>query len=414
MSNKKVILVGAGIMSATLATLIKKLEPKWDITIFERNHEEGMESSNVWNNAGTGHEALCELNYTPIDREGNIEIEKALKIYNEFQVSKQFWSELVKEQHISKPNEFINSIPHVSFVHGNGNKKFLSNRFEVLKNLPAFANMEYTEDGETISNWSSLLMRDRIKTEHLAATKVNDGTDVNFGNLTEKMMGFLDKDPETTIQYNSEVITMKQNKDKQWEVKVQNKKLNTIEYHLADFLFIGGGGHSIPLLQKSKIRQSKHIGGFPISGEFLYCDNPTIVKQHHAKAYGKEPEGTPPMTVPHLDKRYIDGKEVLLFGPFAAFGPKFLKKGSNMDFFKHIKLNNIITLLSAGAKNIPLIKYSIQQILMSKEDKINELRKFVPSAEMDDWEVVVAGKRVQVIKDVSKFNRGVIHFGTEV
>src|SRR5699024_10958330 len=413
MSNKQVILVGAGIVSATLATLIKKIEPEWEITIFERLEKVSEESSNVWNNAGTGHEALCELNYTPENNDGSISVEKALEIYNDFQMSKQFWAELVKENNISRPEEFINPLPHISFVHGEKNREFLSKRYQALSNLPALEKMEYTENGETINEWSSLLMDDRPDMP-LAATKKDGGTDVNFGALAKKMLAFLENDPKVTIQYQSEVTALEQNNNKQWEVSVRNDEAQTIENHIADFLFIGAGGHSIPLLQKTKINQSKHLGGFPISGEFLYCDDPEIVKQHHAKAYGKEPEGTPPMTVPHLDKRYVDGKEVLLFGPFAAIGPKFLKKGSNMDFFKHIKLNNIITLLSAGAKNIPLIKYSIQQILMSKEDKINELRKFIPSAEMDDWEVVVAGKRVQVIKDVSKFNRGVIHFGTEV
>ncbi|HLR53803.1 MAG TPA: malate dehydrogenase (quinone) [Pseudogracilibacillus sp.] len=413
MTNKKVVLIGAGIVSATLATLIRKVEPEWEITIFERRGDASEESSNVWNNAGTGHEALCELNYTPEQADGTINVEKAVEIYNDFQVSKQFWSELVKENNISQPSEFINPLPHMSFVHGEKNKAFLSKRYHALRDLPAFEKMEYTEDGETIKEWSSILMKDREEKE-VAATKMDGGTDVNFGALAKKMLAFLEKDPNTTIQYNSEVTATEQNKDEQWEVHVRNDAANTLENHSADFLFIGAGGHSIPLLQKTKIKQSKHLGGFPISGEFLYCDDPEIVKQHHAKAYGKEPEGTPPMTVPHLDKRYVDGKEVLLFGPFAAIGPKFLKKGSNMDFFKHIKVNNIGTLLAAGAKNIPLIKYSIEQILMSKKDKVEELRRFVPSAEMEDWDVVVAGKRVQVIKDVSKFNRGVIHFGTEV
>jgi len=413
MSNKRVILIGAGVVSATLATLIKKIEPEWEITIFERLEKASEESSNVWNNAGTGHEALCELNYTPENSDGTISVEKALKIYNDFQMSKQFWAELVKENNISRPDEFIHPLPHISFVHGEKNQKFLSKRYQALSNLPAFEKMEYTEDRDTINEWSSLLTEERTEMP-LAATKVDGGTDVNFGALAKKMLTFLEKDPKVTIQYQSEVTAMEQSNHKQWEVSVRNEKAETLENHTADFLFIGAGGHSIPLLQKTKIKQSKHLGGFPISGEFLYCEDPEIVQRHHAKAYGKEPEGTPPMTVPHLDKRYINGKEVLLFGPFAAIGPKFLKKGSNTDFFKHIKLNNIVTLLSAGAKNIPLIKYSIQQILMSKEDKINELRKFAPSAEMDDWESVIAGKRVQVIKDVSKLNRGVIHFGTEV
>lgn len=413
MFNKNVVLVGAGIMSATLATLIKKLEPEWNIMIFERGNEVGQESSNVWNNAGTGHEALCELNYTPEEEDGSINIDKAIGIFNQFQISKQFWSELIKEKNISEPEEFITPLPHISFVQGSKNKDFLEKRYKSLASLPAFESMEYTEDSKAIEAWSSLLMDER-RNQEVASTKIDGGTDVNFGKLAEKMIDFLNEDEHTQVQFNSEVVSMSQNNDGKWEVKVRNNEAGSIAYYNADFLFIGAGGYSIPLLQKSKIRQSKHIAGFPISGEFLYCDNPKIVNKHHAKAYGKEPEGTPPMTVPHLDKRYVDGKEVLLFGPFAAIGPKFLKKGSNLDFLKHIKMNNLLTLLSAGVKNIPLIKFSIQQILMSKEDKVNELIKFVPSAKTEDWDAIVAGKRVQVIKDISKLNRGVIHFGTEV
>ncbi|HLR01616.1 MAG TPA: malate dehydrogenase (quinone) [Virgibacillus sp.] len=413
MSNKHVVLVGAGVMSSTLAMLIKRLEPGWDITILEREDAAAEESSNVWNNAGTGHEALCELNYTPEGEDGTIHTDKALEIYNQFQVSKQFWSDLIKNGYMSTPEDFIRPLPHISFVQGQKNIDFLSKRYNKISKLPAFENMEYTEDAKTIQRWSPLIMKGREKGA-FASTKMDGGTDVNFGKLTVKMMEFMQKDDSVNVLYNSEVTSVRQNKQKQWDVCVRNRAEGWIAEYTADFLFIGAGGNAIPLLQKSKIRQSKHIGGFPISGQFLYCDKPDVVREHHAKAYGKEPEGKPPMTVPHLDKRHVDGKEVLLFGPFAAFGPKFLKKGSNMDFFKHLKWNNVLTMAAAGLKNIPLIQYSIDQVLMSKEDKIEELRRFVPSAELEDWDVIVAGKRVQIIKDLSKRERGVIHFGTEV
>ena len=415
MSNKHIVLIGAGMMSATLATLIKKLEPSWQITILERASSPGMESSNVMNNAGTGHEALCELNYTPEEADGTINTSKALDIFNQFQVSKQLWAHLVETGDIEHPGDFIQPLPHISFVLGEKNIQFLSKRYEKLQSVPAFKRMDFTKDADEIEAWSPLIMKERnLNDEPFAATKVDGGTDVNFGELAKKMINALEKDAHVTVNYHTDVTSLKQSKDKTWEVKAENKTLGSIEHYVADFLFIGAGGNSIPLLQKTKIPQSKNLGGFPISGQFLYCENPEVVKAHHAKAYGKEPEGTPPMTVPHLDKRYVDGKEVLLFGPFAAFGPKFLKNGSNLDFFKHLKANNLLTMAAAGLKNIPLIKYSISQVLMSKEDKMEELRRFVPSAQSNDWDVIVAGKRVQVIKDMNKFNRGVIHFGTEV
>src|SRR5690625_480144 len=274
--------------------------------------------------------------------------------------------------------------------------------------------MDFTKDADEIEAWSPLIMKERnLNDEPFAATKVDGGTDVNFGELAKKMINALEKDAHVTVNYHTDVTSIIQSNDKTWEIKAENKTLGSIEHYVADFLFIGAGGNSIPLLQKTKIRQSKNLGGFPISGQFLYCDKPEVVKAHHAKAYGKEPEGTPPMTVPHLDKRYVDGKEVLLFGPFAAFGPKFSKYGSNLDFFKHLKGNNLLTMMAAGIKNIPLMKYSFDQVMMSKEDKMDVLRRFVPSAQSKDWQVIVAGKRVQVIKDMPD-SRGVIQFGTEV
>jgi len=414
MSNKNIVLIGAGIMSATLATLIHKLEPNWQITILERASVPGAESSNVMNNAGTGHEALCELNYTPEDAEGTINISKAIEIYDQFQVSKQFWSHLVEVGDIENPGDFIQPLPHISFVEGEKNIHFLKKRYEKLQTVPSFKRMKFSDDADEIGEWSPLIMQDRNLTgEPFAATKVDGGTDVNFGELAKKMIYSLEKNTNVTVNFNTEVSHLKQSRDKRWIVKAKNQSLETLEEYNADFLFIGAGGNSIPLLQKSKIRESKHIGGFPISGQFLYCDHPEIVRQHHAKAYGKEPEGTPPMTVPHLDKRYVDGKEVLLFGPFAAFGPKFLKYGSNLDFFKHLKGNNLLTMMAAGIKNVPLMKYSFDQVMMSKEDKMDVLRRFVPSAQSKDWQVIVAGKRVQVIKDMPD-SRGVIQFGTEV
>src|SRR5699024_8004552 len=352
MFNKHVVLIGAGIMSATLGTLIQKLEPSWQITILERADVPGAESSNVANNAGTGHEALCELNYTPEDENGNIDIRKAIEIFNQFQISKQFWAHLIEAGDIENPGDFIKSLPHLSFVEGEKNIDFLKRRFEKLQTIPAFKRMEFSSNAEEIASWSPLLMEDRdLDGEPFAATKVDGGTDVNFGELASKMIYSLAEKDNIQVLFHTEVTDLKQETDKMWTVKAKNKKMGTLEEHRADFLFIGAGGYSIPLLQKSKIPESKQLGGFPISGQFLFCDNPEVVKAHNAKAYGKEPEGTPPMTVPHIDKRHVDNKEVLLFGPFAAFGPKFLKYGSNWDFFKHLKPNNLLTMMAAGVKN---------------------------------------------------------------
>jgi malate dehydrogenase (quinone) len=207
---------------------------------------------------------------------------------------------------------------------------------------------------------------------------------------------------------------MEKTSDGLWELKVQNLETGTVEHHAAKFVFIGGGGGSIHLLQKSGIPEGKNIGGFPVSGLFMVCNNPEVVEQHHAKVYGKAKVGAPPMSVPHLDTRFIDNKKSLLFGPFAGFSPKFLKNGSMLDLITSIKPNNLGTMLAAGAKEMSLTKYLIQQVMLSKEQRMEELREFIPNAKAEDWDIIVAGQRVQIIKDTEAGGKGTLQFGTEV
>ena len=408
-----VILIGAGIMSATLGTLLKELMPDWNITVFEKLDKAGEESSNEWNNAGTGHSALCELNYTVEKPDGSIDIAKAIKINEQFQLSRQFWSYLVKRDLIRNPQDFIMPLPHLSYVHGEQNVKFLKKRFEALSSNPLFEGMEFSDDPEKLREWIPLMMKDRTIHEPIAATRIDSGTDVNFGALTRMLFDHLQKQ-KVSIHYKHHVNDIKRTRDGLWELKVTNLESGTVQRHTAKFVFIGAGGGSLPLLQKTGIPESKHIGGFPVSGLFLVCKNPEIVEQHHAKVYGKAAVGAPPMSVPHLDTRYIDNKKSLLFGPFAGFSPKFLKTGSNLDLFGSIKPNNLFTMLAAGAKNLSLTKYLVQQLMLSKEERIEELREFVPTAKSEDWDIVVAGQRVQVIKDTEAGGKGTLQFGTEV
>ncbi|MFJ8257148.1 malate:quinone oxidoreductase [Peribacillus asahii] len=415
MSNREnktdVILIGAGIMSATLGTLLKELVPDWKITVFEKLDKAGEESSNEWNNAGTGHAALCELNYTPQKSDGSIDITKAISVNEQFQVSRQFWAHLVNNDLIRNPQDFIMPLPHMSLVEGEKNVTFLKKRFEALSNNPLFQGMEFSDDPKKLKEWIPVIMDGRTSKEPIAATKIDSGTDVNFGALTRMLIDHLKKQ-NVEVNYNHQVNDLKRTSDGSWELKVRNAN-GQVERHTAKFVFIGGGGGSLPLLQKTGIPESKHVGGFPVSGLFLVCNNPKVVEQHHAKVYGKAKVGAPPMSVPHLDTRYIDNKKSLLFGPFAGFSPKFLKTGSNMDLLGSVKPNNVLTMLSAGAKNMALTKYLIQQVMLSKEQRIEELREFVPNAKSEDWDIVVAGQRVQVIKDTAA-GKGTLQFGTEV
>jgi malate dehydrogenase (quinone) len=415
MNNKEnktdIILIGAGIMSATLGTLLKELAPDWKITVFEKLVSAGEESSNEWNNAGTGHAALCELNYTSEKPDGTMDISKAVNINEQFQLSMQFWSYLVNSGLISNPEEFIMPLPHMSMVQGEDNVAFLKKRFEALTNNPLFQGMEFSDDPEKLMEWIPLIMQDRKSKEPMAATKIDSGTDVNFGALTRMLFDHL-KGQNVDMNYKHEVEDVKRAEDGSWELKVRNGSCK-LERHKAKFVFIGGGGGSLHLLQKTGIPESKHIGGFPVSGIFLSCNNPDVIAQHHAKVYGKAKVGAPPMSVPHLDTRFIEDKKELLFGPLAGFSPKFLKTGSNMDLITSVKPNNVLTMLAAGAKEMSLTKYLIEQVMLSKEQRIEELRDFIPNAKVEDWDLVVAGQRVQVIKDTVG-GKGTLQFGTEV
>lgn len=412
-SKSDAILIGAGIMSSTLGVLLKELEPDWNITIFERLEEAGKESSNEKNNSGTGHAALCELNYTIEQPDGTIDMEAAIRINERFQLSRQLWAYLAERNLIGDPRSFITGLPHMSFVKGKENVTFLKKRFEALSNHPLFQGMEFSDDPDQLKEWFPLIMEGRSANEPVAGTKFDDGTDVNYGALSRAICDYLAKE-NVNIQYNQHVEDIKRTKDGLWEVKVRNLNNGTIEKHTSKFVFIGGGGGSLQLLQKTGLPEGKHIGGFPISGQYLECNNPDVIEQHYAKVYGKNPPGAPLLVVPHLDTRYINGKRTLIFGPFAGFSPKFLKEGSKTDLFASIKPDNLITMLAAGVKNVSLMKYLIQQLSLTKEQRMNELREYFPNAKNEDWELKIAGQRVQVIKDTPA-GKGMIQFSnTEV
>lgn len=407
-----VILIGAGIMSATLGSLLKELMPDWKITVIERRAGAGEESSNEWNNAGTGHSSLCELNYTVEEPDGSIDISKAVKVNEEFQFSKQFWSYLVNSKRIQDPRDFIVPVPHMSFVQGEQEVAFLKKRFEALSKNPLFQGMEFSDDPAQLMEWIPLMMKDRTLNQPIAATKIDSGTDVNFGALTRILFDHLQKN-NVNVKFKHQVDDINRNGDGSWELRVRNVDSGTVERHTAPFVFIGGGGGSLHLLQKSGIPEGRGIGGFPVSGLFMVCQKPEIVAQHRAKVYGKAAVGAPPMSVPHLDTRVIDEKESLFFGPFAGFSPKFLKFGSMFDLLTSVKPNNLTTMLAAGAKNFQLTKYLIGQVMLSKEQRLEALRDFVPNARIEDWDLVVAGQRVQIIKDTAA-GKGTLQFGTEV
>jgi malate dehydrogenase (quinone) len=412
-TNTDVVLIGAGIMSATLGLILKELQPDIKIEIFERLDIAAAESSDAWNNAGTGHSAFCELNYTPESADGTINPNKAISIAEQFEVSRQFWAYLVKDGKLPTPEDFIKSIPHMSFVWGDKNVDFLKNRFEVLQSNPLFAEMIFSTDFSELQKWMPLVMEGRNPDEKVAATSMKIGTDVNFGTLTRNMLAYLTKLDNVTIHYGNEVKKLKQREDKSWRIKITDLASGQKKKVYTKFVFIGAGGGSLPLLEKANVPEGKGYGGFPVSGQWLKCTNPEVIAKHQAKVYGKASVGAPPMSVPHVDSRMIDGEKALLFGPFAGFSTRFLKNGSYSDLPLSIKADNVIPMIVAGYKNIPLTKYLIEQVRQSPKDRMNALREYVPNARTKDWKLERAGQRVQVIKKDEELI-GKLEFGTEI
>ncbi|MFO0598265.1 MAG: malate dehydrogenase (quinone) [Myxococcaceae bacterium] len=408
-----VVLIGGGIMSATVGALLKTLDPALRVAMFERLEEVAKESSDARNNAGTGHSALCELNYTPQRDDGSVDVKKAFHIMECFEVSKQLWAAWVERGALPEPRRFIRPVPHASFVTGEKDVQFLRRRHEALTSHHLFAGMHFTDDPAELARWMPLMMQGRAPGEPMAATWSSLGTDVDFGALTRGLVAWLKKQPGFHLYLDHHVHALERDPDGCWSVRVEDESRSAeLDVH-AKFVFIGAGGGALELLDASDIKEGEGYGGFPVSGEWLVCRNPAVIAQHSLKVYGKAKAGAPPMSVPHLDRRYLDGGEALLFGPFAGFSTRFLKEGSYLDLPSSVTLDNLIPLVSAGLRNLPLTQYLLGQVTLSLDEKLDALREFVPTARPEDWELEIAGQRVQVIKRDPEAG-GRLEFGTEI
>lgn len=407
-----ILLVGSGIMSSTLAAMLSELDAGLNIMMVERLPEVAAESSDAWNNAGTGHAGYCELNYTPENaKTGKIDISRALAINASFEVSLQFWSYLVSHQQLPSPEHFINQVPHYSFVWGEKDVAFLKQRHALLQQHHLFSDMEYSEDIATLQQWMPLVMQQRDAVQPVAATRVAYGSDVNFGALSRGLVTNLQNKPHFSLALGTEVKKLKRGRDGRWlaTLKAKGQAPYVVD---AGFVFLGAGGAALKMLQKSGIPESKGYGGFPVSGQWLVCNDPTIIDQHHGKVYGKAAIGAPPMSVPHLDTRIINGKPALLFGPYAGFTTKFLKQGSYMDLIKSVKSHNLKPLLGVARHHFDLTRYLVGEAMQSHSARMQSLRNYYPSAANKDWHLKFAGKRVQIIKECNQ-NGGKLEFGTE-
>jgi len=409
-----VLLIGGGIMSATLGAYLQELEPDWSMTMVERLDGVAQESSNGWNNAGTGHSALMELNYTPKKADGSISTEKAVEINEAFQISRQFWAHQVKNGVMHDPRSFITTVPHMSFVWGDENVNFLRARYTALQQSTLFRGMRYSEDHAQIKEWAPLVMEGRDPKQKVAATRTEMGTDVNYGEITRQLIASLQKKPNFALELSTEVRGFKHNDDNTWTVTVADLKNGEAEHKIkAKFVFIGAGGAALKLLQETGIPEAKEYAGFPVGGQFLVAENPDVVNRHLAKVYGQASVGAPPMSVPHIDTRILDGKRVVLFGPFATFSTKFLKNGSLWDLLSSTTPSNFMPMVNVGMDNFDLVKYLISQVMLSDDDRFDALKEYYPQAKKADWRLWQAGQRVQIIKrDEDK--GGVLRLGTEV
>ena len=411
--NPDVILIGSGIMSAHLGAMLKRLEPRLTIQVYESAEGLARESSDGWNNAGTGHAGLCELSYTPErEADGSVNVGKVIGIFEQFEHSKQFWSYAIASGMVERPGEFIQPIAHLSFVHGQEQVDFLKARHAGMTGHHFFPGMEYTTDRATIAGWAPLLLEGRNGIP-IAATRMEGGTDVNFGGISRKLLNWLGQQEGCEVATGHRVTGLSKTKEG-WQVSIRNLATNEVRLNHAKFVFIGAGGGSLPLLQKSGIPEAKGLGGFPIGGQWLICDNAEIVARHSAKVYGQALDAAPTMAVPHLDTRMLDGKKTLLFGPFAAWTTKFLgRNGSVADLPRSIRPDNIATLIRIGFHNLELVRYLIQQGTQSMADRMKVLQVFYPAAKAQDWRLIDAGIRVQAIKKTDG-QAGIVHYGTEV
>jgi len=406
------VLVGAGIMGATLATLLQQLEPGLTVLIVERLGRVAGESSAALNNAGTGHGANCELNYTPVDGRGRPDLHKALVINGGYEQSLQFWAALVEQGALGSPGgTFLHQVPHYSLVWGEEDVAALAQRQQSMAGLPQFAGMAFSRDHGALRAWLPLVMEGRPTGEMMAATRYGRGTDVDFGALTESLVNWLQRQPGVELRLNHGVRRLNRRSDGRWRLDVDHGG-RRVQVD-SPFVFLGAGGGTLLLLQQAGLPEARGYGGFPVSGQWLICQTASLIGRHWGKVYGKAPVGAPPMSMPHMDSRWINGHRGLLFGPYAGFSSKFLKNGSLWDLPASVRPHNLLSMVGVGLRERHLVGYLLQQLRQNHGQRLASLRRFFPQAQPEDWRLAVAGQRVQIIKR-EPGHRAQLKLGTEV
>ncbi|MGA8547411.1 MAG: malate:quinone oxidoreductase, partial [Mycobacterium sp.] len=253
-------------MSATLGALLRRLEPDWSITLVERLDAAGAESSDAWNNAGTGHSGLCELFYTPQQPDGSIDVSKAVRVNEQFQVTRQFWAYGAGNGMLPDVRGFLRAVPHVSFVQGIDRVDYLRRRRKALAGNPLFARTEWIDDTDEFARRLPLMAAKRDLSKPIALDWAADGTDVDFGALSRQLIGYSARNG-TTVLFGHEVRKLSRERDGGWALTVRNRRTGENRDLKARFVFVGAGGQALRLLQQSGIAEAKGFGGFPIGGK---------------------------------------------------------------------------------------------------------------------------------------------------
>ncbi|CAM3286554.1 malate dehydrogenase (quinone) [Paracoccus nototheniae] len=408
-----VAIIGGGIMGATLGAMLGQLQPGFRMAMFERLDAPALESSGVWHNAGTGHSALCEPNYTPI-RDGRMVIDNAVRINEQFQVTRQFLASMVRLGEMGAPRSFLNSVPHMGFGIGAENVDFQRQRHEALTANPLFAGMEYSADAGRIAEWAPLLTEGREAAQPIAATWHPLGTDANWGEVTRQLVASYIAKDANRLHLNTEVEDIARNADGSWRITFRATNGDTAARAIdATHVFNGAGGAALLMLQKSGIPESRLYGGFPVGGSFLTHEDPAIADRHLSKAYGRAAAGSPPMSVPHLDTRYVDGVRKLAFGPFATFSTNFLMQDSFTGLFRSMNTANLRPMMDVGIDDFGLVTYLAGQVVQTQSSRIDQVREYFPDAPSEGWTLTQAGQRVQIIKR-TETGGGSLQFGTEL
>lgn len=398
-----VVLIGGGIMSATLGVMLTVLDPQCRIAMLERRSDVATESSGAWNNAGTGHAGYCELNYMPDPSDAST----AVGVNRSFDQSRQWWSQL--QERVLLDGDFLTTVPHVTAVFGRDDVEYLRRRARTLRETEQFARIEFTDDPATVAQWAPLVMAGRDPAQPVAATRHPDGSDIDFGKLTRTLTKsvtssggqlLLDHDVHDLVRHHQGWLVRGTQRRKRFQFTARR-------------VFVGAGGNALRLLQKAELPEVRGYGVLPVGAAFLRCSDPTVVRRHDAKVYGKANDGAPPMSLPHLDKRVVDGRQYLVFGPFAMFSTKLLKHGSLTDVFATVNRHNVRILTAALAHDRNLLRYLAVQLLKTRQGRFAQLQEFYPQADPGQWELVTAGQRAQLV--VPDHERtGAIQMGTQL